>query len=364
MFPQTSFIEELKAFTRFFTRYASMRLLGWGHRFEKVKDIIVAFLVVKRGKYSQSFLNVSFFLLISTALIAGPIIAENNPFISNVFSKTDEPVQSVLATDMNSMSLQTTISKKPRDRIIEHTIEGGETLESIASRYDISIDTIKWENNLKNDTIKPDDQLRILPITGVAHTVKSGESIYSIAKKYSVDAQAIANFPFNEFQDLDTFSLAVGQIVYVPEGRIQPLVPTRRGPGLPPRHANVVAGQAGSGNFIWPATGSISQYPVYYHMAADISNRSLPGVIASDGGTVVFSGCISTGYGCHIIIDHGNGYQTLYAHLSAINAEAGNVVSQGQTIGRVGSTGRSTGPHLHFEIRKGGALQNPLSYLP
>jgi len=364
MFPQTSFIQELKAFTRFFARYISMRLLGWGARFEKVKDIIVAFLVVKRGKYSQSFLNVSFFLLLSTVLIAGPIIVENNPFITNVFLQSDSPVQSVLATDINSVSLQTTISNKARNRIIEHAIEEGETLDSIASRYDISIDTIKWENDLKNDTIKPGDRLRILPITGVGHKVKSGESIYSIAKKYSVDAQAIANFPFNEFEDLDTFGLEVGQIVYVPGGAIKQAVPTRRGPGLAPRSVNVVAGRAGNGNFIWPTTGSISQYPVYYHMAADISNRSLPGIIASDSGTVSYTGCLAWGYGCHVIIDHGNGFQTLYAHMSSIGVEPGQSVSQGQSIGRMGSTGRSTGPHLHFEVRKAGVLQNPLSYLP
>jgi murein DD-endopeptidase MepM/ murein hydrolase activator NlpD len=364
MFPQTSFIEELKAFIRFFARYVSARLLGWGTKFEKVKDIIVAFLVVKRGKYSQSFLNVSFFLLLSIVLIAGPIIIENNPFINTVFSQAENPVQSVLATDIYSVSLQTTISNKPRDRIIEHTVEDGETLDSIASRYDISIDTIKWENNLKNDTIKPNDRLRILPITGVAHKVKSGESIYTIAKKYGIDAQAIANFPFNEFVDLDTFGLEVGQIVYVPDGTIQQAVPTRRGPNIPPRSVNVVAGAAGSGHYIWPTTGSITQYPIYYHMAVDIANRSLPGVIAADTGTVSFSGCIGGGYGCHVIIDHGNGFKTLYGHLSAINVEAGQNVTQGQSIGRMGSTGRSTGPHLHFEVRKDGALQNPLSYLP
>jgi murein DD-endopeptidase MepM/ murein hydrolase activator NlpD len=152
--------------------------------------------------------------------------------------------------------------------------------------------------------------------------------------------------------------------VYVPDGTIQQAVPTRRGPNIPPRSVNVVAGAAGSGHYIWPTTGSITQYPIYYHMAVDIANRSLPGVIAADTGTVSFSGCIGGGYGCHVIIDHGNGFKTLYGHLSAINVEAGQNVTQGQSIGRMGSTGRSTGPHLHFEVRKDGALQNPLSYLP
>lgn len=364
MLQEKSFFTELISFTKFFSRYLSSRLLGWGNRFEKVKDVIVAFLVVKRGKYSQSLLNVSFFLLLGTILIGGPVIVENNPFISDVFSQEEAPAQNVLATDINAVSLQTTISKKPRDSVIEHTVDPGETLDSIASRYDVSVDTIKWENDITGDTIKVGDSLQIPPVTGVVHTVKSGESIYSIAKRYSVDAQAIVNWPFNEFEDTDTFGLTVGQVVYVPEGRPPSAAPVRRSPGVTPRRVNVIAGAAGSGNFIWPTTGSISQYFVYYHPALDISNRAYPPVIASDGGTVSFTGCYTWGYGCHVIIDHGNGFTTLYAHLSAINVNPGQNVSQGQNIGTLGNTGRSTGPHLHFEIRRSGVAQNPLGYLP
>jgi murein DD-endopeptidase MepM/ murein hydrolase activator NlpD len=98
-------------------------------------------------------------------------------------------------------------------------------------------------------------------------------------------------------------------------------------------------------------------------MALDIANPSLPAVIAADTGTVVFSGCIAYGYGCHVIIDHGNGYQSLYGHMSVLSVSPGQAVSQGQQIGKMGSTGRSTGPHLHFEIRSGGTLLNPLNFL-
>ncbi len=360
MISEKSFAKELSEFIRFFASYAKLRLLGWGKRFEGIKDIIVAFLVVKRGKYSQSFLNISFFLLVGATLIAGPIIIENNPFISEYFQDQETTTQSVLATDISDMSVQTTISNKPRSEIREYTVRPGDTLASIADQFDITVDTIKWENNLKGNSIKPDQKLRILPVSGIAHKVRSGESVYSIAKRYDVDAQGIVNFPFNEFENLDTFALNVGDTLIVPGG-----VPPQEkpAPGRGPQRVTIVAGQAGSGQFIWPTTGNVSQYPVYYHMALDIANRSLPPVIASDTGTVSFAGCVGYGYGCHIIIDHGNGFQTLYGHLSRIGVSAGQGVNQGQEIGTLGSTGRSTGPHLHFEVRKGGVLQNPLGYL-
>ncbi len=362
MFSKTKHtFREVMAFFRFFKSYLSSRLRGGGIRFEKIKDVIVALLVVKRGKYSSSFLNTSFFLLVAATLIAGPIIVENNPFISGYFA--DENViatQQVLASDVYSLSFQTQFSHKPRANIEEYEVQPGDTLASIAGKFDIDVDSIKWQNDLKGDTIKPGETLEILPVPGIAHRVKSGESIYSIAKRYKVDAQNIVNFPFNDFEDLDTFALNVGQVLIVPGG-----VPPQAAPVVrqTPSTANVVAGASGVGRFIWPTSGSISQYPVGYHMALDIANKALPGVIASDGGTVVFSGCVGWGYGCHVIIDHGNGFSTLYAHLSSISVSAGQVVGQGAGIGRVGSTGRSTGPHLHFEVRKGGVLQNPLGYL-
>ncbi|OGK56832.1 hypothetical protein A3J15_01910 [Candidatus Roizmanbacteria bacterium RIFCSPLOWO2_02_FULL_38_10] len=98
-------------------------------------------------------------------------------------------------------------------------------------------------------------------------------------------------------------------------------------------------------------------------MAVDIANRGLPPVLAADTGTVSYASCLKGGYGCHVRINHANGYESLYAHLSQINVAVGNGVAKGQTIGRVGSTGRSTGPHLHFEVRQSGKLVNPLSFL-
>ncbi|MCL4374517.1 M23 family metallopeptidase [Patescibacteria group bacterium] len=351
---------DLKDFLVFLKDYLFTKLTGWGRGFERFKDVIVAFLIVKRGKYSTSFLNTSFIILLAATVIAGPVVIENNPFIA-IFSQQPKQYQAaVISYNPYESVLSTVISAKPRDKIVDYTVVSGDTLETIAKKFDISVDTIKWANDLKSDTIKPDQVLKIPPVTGVVYKVVSGDNIYTIAKKYKTDPQNIVNFPFNDFADMDTFSLTVGQILYVPNGVIEEEQPKYYATQFV---SQVQSGARGSSNFIWPTSGIITQYPVWYHMALDIANPTMPPVIASDNGTVSYAGCINYGYGCHIIIDHDNGYQTLYGHLSSIGVSIGQSVGQGQQIGVMGSTGRSTGTHLHFEIRSGGVLENPLSYL-
>jgi len=353
-----NFAQEFFQFLQFLLSYSKSRLTIFGVNFEKTKDVIVSFLVVKRGKYSQSFLNTSFFLLVSAALVGGPVIAENNPFISNYLAQEESPTESVLTTDIYELPFKTTISQKPRDAVVDYKVEAGDTLASIAKKFDISVDTIKWANNLKAELIKPGQILKIPPVTGIVHKVASGESIYSIAKKYKTEAQKIVNFPFNDFADLDTFALNTGQILYVPDGVIEEVKPA-----APKFVAQIQAGVRGTSNFIWPTSGSISQYPVWYHMAVDIANSAAPAILAADSGTITYAGCDRYGYGCHVVVDHGNGYQSLYAHLSSFAVSAGQGVVQGQTLGTMGCTGRCSGTHLHFEIRSGGGLLNPLNFL-
>jgi murein DD-endopeptidase MepM/ murein hydrolase activator NlpD len=208
------------------------------------------------------------------------------------------------------------------------------------------------------------ETLKIPPVTGIVHKVREGESIYSIAKKYKAEAQGIVNFPFNDFTDLDTFALSVGQTLIVPEG-VMPQAPAPVRPSTPSfasPQAPITAG--GSGQFMWPTNGVITQYPIWYHRAFDIANPSSPPVVAAGSGTVVLVQYLRYDYGQHVIIDHGGGMTTLYAHLSEINVKVGDSVNRGQVIGRMGSTGRSTGTHLHFEVRiNGTAVLNPGSYL-
>lgn len=367
MISHSTFLLEIRDFFKFIFSYIKSRVIAFGQRFEKIKDIIVSFLIVKRGKYSQSFLNTSFFLLIGAAIIVGPVIAENNPFIASYLAQGEGAQQgSVLATDVYSLPFDTQYSVKPRDKVEDYTVQGGDTLASIAKRFDISVDTIKWANDLDNDTINPGDTLKIPPVTGVVHKVETGETIYSIAKKYKVDAQAILNFPFNDFADLDTFALTTGQNLVVPNGVIekaQAIYQPQYVGQTPQIYTPPPGSTGGSGSFIWPTQGIITQWPVWYHMAFDIANNALPPIWASDSGTVVFSGCIGYGYGCHIIIDHNNGYQTLYGHMSQLGVSVGQSVSRGQVIGRMGSTGNSTGPHLHFEVRQGGRQLDPSQFV-
>ncbi|MEK7096859.1 MAG: M23 family metallopeptidase [Patescibacteria group bacterium] len=346
-------MNEMGEFIVFLKNYSLSRLISAGRIFEGIKDIIVAFLIVKRGKYSSSFLNTSFLIIVAAAIVGGPIIAENTPFLNNQNSG-DQSI--VLSYNPYGGNLGTVYSVKPE--IISYRVLGGDNLASIAKKFNLSVNSIKWSNNLKNDLIKPGQILEIPPFDGIIHKVETGETVYSIAKKYQVSAQNIVNFPLNYFTDSDTFSINSGQTLFVPEGVIEnkPIIQTQF-------IATIQAGARGSSNFIWPTSGGITQYPVIYHMALDIANPSSPPVLAADGGTVIYAGCLNWGYGCHVIIDHGNGYQSLYGHLSSYSPNMGDSVSQGSQIGVMGSTGRSTGMHLHFEIRSGGQLLNPLSFL-
>jgi murein DD-endopeptidase MepM/ murein hydrolase activator NlpD len=252
--------------------------------------------------------------------------------------------------------------------VIEHEVKDGETVASIAELYNLQANTIIWLNNLdeKKPVIKPGQKLKILPIDGVLHTVKRGETIYSIAKRYGLDgaeAQGIVNYPFNTFVNDETFALAVGQDLVVPDG-IRP-----KNDGLPPSSiARTLTPNAGAvsatGSFVWPTSGLITQGYRFYHRAIDIANRAGGNILAADSGKVVVAGWVdNSGYGNRVMIDHENGYVTLYAHLSLVQVQVGQTVKRGDVIGQMGSTGRSTGTHLHFEIRSGGVLLEPQSFL-
>lgn len=359
MLKEESLREDIRAYFSFLGSYIKRKTIRLATLFEKGKDLLVAVLVTKRGKYQQSFLNASFFLLVVAIWFAGPIIAENNPLLGNNTTQTTASNSTVSVYSLGSGDMVTTkVSQKPRDSIVYYKIQSGDTLAAIAQKFDVSVSTIKWANDLKSETITTGETLKIPPVTGIVHKVISGDTIYSIAKRYNTDAQKIVNFPFNEFTDLDTFAIVPGQILFVPDG-----TPPQAQPLVQPIYAQYFAGQAGTGSFIWPTTGAITQYPIWYHMALDIANPSSPPVLAADSGTVSFAGCINWGYGCHVIINHSNGYQTLYGHLSRINVSEGQNVGKGEQLGNMGSTGRSTGTHLHFEIRQNGALLSPLGFL-
>jgi murein DD-endopeptidase MepM/ murein hydrolase activator NlpD len=347
-------------------RFFSIRLVKLLRRLDLGKSLFAQRLYRQRGKLARPFSHAGMAILAIAGIGLAPVVVETYPGLLSDPWVGDSPSSVLLAAGIgdDDMQVATLISEKPRDQVIQYVVQPGDTVSSIAKKFDISIDSIRWQNDLKSiDSIKPGQTLEILPVTGILHKVKKGDTVYSIAKKYDTGPQAIVDFPFNTFSNDETFALAIGQQLIVPDGvlpSIRPWSPTRYVVQKTPDAGTVVA----SGQFVWPAGGSITQRYRWYHPGIDIANRSAPGIAAADAGTVVTAGWPdSGGYGNRILIDHGNGFSTLYAHLSRVYVTRGQTVSRGAIIGQMGSTGRSTGIHLHFEIRHNGASKNPLGYL-
>lgn len=364
--------DDIQALSRALIWYSKRKIIHLSHQFEGLKNFVKEVLMQGRGINQKRFWHGSIIGLASVGILTSGIlggqslISATYPGIGGPdprFAQTFEPFPNGPLIE-GFGDTKTSVSIKPRSEIIEIKVETGDTLSSIAQKYGISADTIKWANNLTSDAIKPGDSLKILPVTGVSYTVSSGDSLESVAKKYSADAQAILDFPFNDVPD--DFSLKVGQLLIIPDGSpVEAKAPIRRQPQYLAQGPQSPAFSApGGASFIWPTAGLITQYYAWYHPAIDIANRDAPGIAATDGGTVIVAGWPdSSGYGNRIVIDHGNGYTSLYGHLSNIYVSVGETVSRGQLIGQMGSTGRSTGIHLHLEIHYKGAPLNPLAIL-
>ena len=359
-------ISEIGQFFRFLRRYIRQRGYSLFSKFEVGKDLLVDLLYKKRGKYARPFLHFGTIGLIFLIITLGPVIlSQSDEQVSDGVSSSGLlTTASAYETSFNTLQAEE-VRQYRGGEITTHVVQEGETLSSIAQRYGLQVTTIMWENDLTENTkLKPGQELRILPVDGVRHQVKRGETLESIGKKYGLEGsqtQTIVDYPFNEFLNDETFELAIGQWLIIPDGvkqdsAVQPS--TKPASQVP---VAVVPG-AGTGAFVWPAAGAITQGYRFYHKAIDIANRGGGPILAADTGTVIAAGWDSSGYGNRIMVDHGNGFITLYGHLSVIQVSVGQKVNRGSVMGQMGSTGRSTGTHLHFEIRRGDLL-NPLSYL-
>ena len=363
------FLSKIKEYGAFFSAlsaYINKRLFFYFYRFENVKDVFVGGLIAKRGKYVMVFLHGGLTVLFLVGISLAPVISRrmDNQEIEDYGMGTGGAIlgQSV---DVYATGLTTQTSIKPRDTVMIYTVKEGETLSEIATKFGVSTDTIRWENDLASaDQIKEGGKIAVPPVTGIVHKVKRGDTIYSIAKKYGVDAQAIVNWPYNSYTDDENFGLAVGQTLVIPDG-VKPKETLWDPNAYIATNLTPSAGEvSATGSFIWPTSGRITQRYVWYHRALDIANSSSPPVLAADAGTVTLAGWPdNSGYANRVIIDHGNGFSTLYAHMASVNVVAGQTVDRGAVVGIMGSTGRSTGIHLHFEIRYNGELLDPLSYL-
>ncbi len=269
---------------------------------------------------------------------------------------------SIAAMEARAAASQPAEGKAPAEAVdlpkpktpTKYRVADGDTVGEIAERFGISSNTVMWANNISDpSSLQIGEELLILPVSGVLHTVAKGDNLNDLALTYGVTPESIA-----EFNALaDPSMLQLGQKLIVPDGKIGATrVTSSRGSSPAP---------AATGSFRWPAGGSITQYfGEDGHTGLDLASPAGSPVYAAESGVVVTALKLGYGYGWHLVIDHGNGYTTLYGHLSAFNVDYGERVIKGDRIGSVGNTGLSTGPHLHFELTRGGVRVNPLKYLP
>lgn len=248
------------------------------------------------------------------------------------------------------------------EEVQTYIVQPGDTIYGIADQFALSPETIQWSNpSLEDnpDLLSVGQELTVLPIDGVYHQVGSDDTIEGIAGTFKADPEAIINYHLNEL-DTENPVIKAGQWLIVPGGS-KP---------YEPKYVSVARAsapqdaQGGTGAFQWPANGRITQEFWSGHRALDVGAWTGAPIYAADSGYVTAAQWSDSGYGRMIIIDHGNGFKTLYAHLSVLYVSVGDEVTQGQQIGEMGSTGNSTGPHLHFEVILNGVQRNPWGFLP
>ncbi len=260
------------------------------------------------------------------------------------------PTESSTGGSASADETRTTPPPTPQ-KVINYTVGKGDSLWSIAARFGLDVDTLRWSNEdlVRNpDLLSVGQELTILPVKGAYHTVQTGETVEAIALAYGVTPTAITDYPLNDLQP--PYQLKEGQKLVIPGGR--------RVLHWPKPELSLDSA------FAWPVVGEITQGYSEKHPALDLGAPYGSPVYAAQAGTVTHSGWARTGYGYTVILDHGEGVQSLYSHMKGAWVTVGQKVERGQLIGEVGSTGHSSGPHVHFEIRVDGKRVDPSGYLP
>lgn len=276
--------------------------------------------------------------------------------------------------------LDTLIPNRARGEVVEYTVRQGDSVFGIAHKFGVQPETVLWSNydSLKDDphSLSTGMELRIPPVDGIYYQWQEDDTFAEVADQFKVDREAILAWTGNRI-DLTDPQVEPDEWIMVPGGQrefqqwIVP-VPARSGAGVSTGMYGSGActggyeGVYGTGGFVWPTDYHTISGNDYWsgHLAIDIGVAPGGPIVAADSGVIVFAGWAAGGYGYTVAIDHGNGYQTLYAHLSSVKVSCGQSVQQGQRIGFGGSTGNSTGPHLHFEVRYQGGFVNPWYVLP
>jgi murein DD-endopeptidase MepM/ murein hydrolase activator NlpD len=288
------------------------------------------------------------------------------------------------------------LTSETASEIVEYTVQEGDTLYGIAARHNLAVQTLIWANDLESHpgALRIGQLLLVPPVDGVLYVVQPGDTLLGIVSRYGSTVEAVGSLPANHLTGPDAL-LQPGERLLVPGGVKPAPTPKPAPPPPPPAPTPVPAGDsapppapagdsassaaapqpasppadgvpsgAATGHFIWPVTGFVSQGNGPGHHALDILAPKGTPIKAADSGRVTYTGWSDDGYGYHVVIDHGNGYCTRYAHMSRIDVQVGQVVQQGETIGAVGATGRASAFHLHFEIEQGGVRINPAPLLP
>jgi murein DD-endopeptidase MepM/ murein hydrolase activator NlpD len=285
--------------------------------------------------------------------------------------------------------IHTTIPDRPRQEIIKYTVVKGDTIIGIAEKFGLKPQTILWGNYyiLRDDphNLKIGQELIILPVNGTYYKWNAGDGLNGVAKGFNVTPDVIVNYPANKLDpatlgEYSNPNIAPGTMLIVPGGAREftswsaPIGVTRTNPAsarvLGAGACGAINGGAvGFGSFIWPSAkhflSGFDYSPDTNHRGIDIAGTTGEAVWATDAGVIVYAGWNDWGYGSMVMVDHGNGWQSLYAHLNAINVVCGQSVGQGDIIGALGSTGNSTGAHLHFELMHTSyGKVNPKDFLP
>ncbi len=315
--------------------------------------------------FTLAFLLISPFLA-TYQLTQGSYIGQLEEDFS-IYELTEQGAKYAIADVMteDGFLLKPAINSTEGDRtgfseVFVYTIEPGDTLSSIAAQFNLKKETLMAENNLWNpNRLRVNSKIKIPPVDGLSHVIKSGETLDKIAKKYKVEKETIiVQNQLTEEEEL----VADATLIIPGAKRDAPVYASYTAPSAPSNYS----GPSAVGRLIWPTVGKLTQGYHYRHTAVDIGNRSKGPIYAAAGGKVIKSRTgWNGGYGNVIIVDHGNGMQTLYAHNEKLYVTEGQYVEQGQTISWMGNTGRVYGPtgiHLHFEVRIKGIKYNPMNF--
>jgi murein DD-endopeptidase MepM/ murein hydrolase activator NlpD len=329
----------------------------------KIKVFLVTKLIWSRGKLAKPIVTTVIMLAAFSVFSLGEIFSSstliiNQPVSADYLATTNDIIPK------KEIALTTLPEARKRSESFVYNVQPGDSLFSIGEKFKISVDALQYVNGLTDTSMLKIGQEVIIPPTGgLVHKVEAGDTLTSIAEKYDVPVQAVADFNYL----LDTTRLAVGTELVIPGGKVPKYVPPIiiLDTGISSMGS---AGQASPNRSlcVWPTTVRyLTQYFSWYHNGVDIATplrSGMPPIISCMSGVVVRAGWDPWGLGLHVRIDHGNGYETVYGHMSRIDVSYGESVKRGQVIGLMGSTGNSTGPHVHYMVKYNGVAQDPLKF--